>query len=225
MVSSTLTSALDTYLGWEQPQHHEGCKRPQWDVSIRRDDRASRYRYRGEPYVKHSCPGEDCGHGDTFDQVMVRIVCTSCGAARVLTGEDTPDTGETLTSTRHLGYGLPPRRLAGLLLWPGQPWLDLGRALDEEPHDFVVTGPDARQVTTDTVVGQITQGRGKQGGVIWSALAAPSPDGQYGFGQPIRYVHANDGRGRGGKPLRNVTAAAKWIGARLAEHQANGGAA
>ncbi|MGW1525415.1 hypothetical protein [Streptomyces sp. NPDC002159] len=43
-------------------------------------------------------------------------------------------------------------------------------------------------------------------------LAAP-----YGYGQLIRWAHANDGRGRGGNALRTVTAAARWIGARMAE--------
>jgi hypothetical protein len=212
-------SALDTYLGWEQPQHHEGCKRPAWDVAVRREDRVSRYHWRGEPPLKHTCPEEDCGHGNTFGQTMVRIVCRSCGAARVVTGEDTPDTGTTTTSTQVLGYGLAPRQAAGLLLWPGQPWLNLGRALDDERHDFVVTRTGVRQVTADAVVGQISQGRGGRGGVVWTALAVPDPEGQFGYGQHVRWAHANDGRGRGGSALRTVAAAARWIGARLTEEK------
>jgi hypothetical protein len=210
-------SALDTYLGWDQLQHRDGCKQPRWDVAVRRDDRESRYHYNGEPPLTHSCPEEDCGHGNTFAQLMVRIVCKSCGAAQVITGEDTPDTGMTVTSTKALGYGLAPRQAAGLLLWPGQPWLDLGRAVSDEPHDFVVTRARAKAVTKDTAVGQITQSRGKLGGVVWTALAVPSPQGQFGYGQHLRWVHANDGRGRGGRPLRTPVAAARWIGDRLAE--------
>jgi hypothetical protein len=217
-------SPLDTYLGWDQPQHHTGCKRPQWDVGVRRDERAYRHHYNGEPPLKHNCPEEECRHGNSFTEVMVRIVCTSCGAAQVVTGEDTPDTGMTTTSTKTLGYGLAPRQAAGLLLWPGQPWLDFGRALDDEPHDFVVTRTRVKQVTKDTVVGQLTQSRGGRGGVVWTALAVPDPQGQFGYGQRIRFVHANDGRGRGGSALRTVAAAAKWIGARLAEKQPSGGA-
>lgn len=217
-----MISPLDTYLGWDQPQHHTGCKWPQWDVAVHRDERAYRRTWHGEPPLKHDCPQGECGHGNSFAEVMVRIVCKSCGAAQVITGEDTPDTGMTTTSTKTLGYGLAPRQAAGLLLWPGQPWLDFGRALDDEPHDFVVTRTKAKQVTKDVVVGQIAQGRGKQGGVVWTALAVPDPEGQFGFGQHLRWAHANDGRGRGGSALRTVMAAARWIGARLAEQQAGG---
>lgn len=220
-----MVSPLDSYLGWEQPQHFVGCKRPVWDIGIRTEEREYRYHGHGEPPLKHSCPDEYCGHGNVFDATVVRVVCTSCGAARVITGEQTSDTGSTTTSTKALGYGLPPRRLAGLLLWPGQPWLNLGRALDEEPHDFVVTRAGVRQVTQDTVVGQLTQGRGKRGGLVWAALAVPDPNGQYGLAQPVRFAHANDGRDRGGSVLRTVPAAARWVAARLAEQQSAGGAA
>ncbi|MGW4733857.1 hypothetical protein ACWEQC_32625 [Streptomyces shenzhenensis] len=214
-----MTTPLDTYLGWEQPEHLTGCKRPAWDVTFRREESAYRSSWHGAPAPKHACPEpeEDCGHGNFFTKLVVRIVCASCGAAQVITGEDTPDTGVSTTSTRWLGYGLPPRRAAGLLLWPAHPWLDVGRAVSAEPHDFVVTGPKARQVTDDTVVGQIAQNRGKLGGLVWSALAVPDPKGQFGFGPRIRFAHAHDGRGRGGTPLRTVNAAARWIGARLAE--------
>ncbi|MDX2681070.1 hypothetical protein [Streptomyces soliscabiei] len=214
-----MISALDTYLGWEQPQHHVGCKRPVWDIGIRREERAYRHHYNGEPPLQHGCTEEHCGHGNSFDQVMVRMVCRSCGAAEVVTAEDTPDTGRTTTSTKYLGYGLAPRQAAGLLLWPGQPWLGVGRALDDEPHDFVVTPTGVKQVTEGVVVGQISQSRGGRGGVVWTALAVPASDGQFGYGQHLRWAHANDGRGRGGSALRTVPAAARWIGARLAEAQ------
>ncbi|MEH0547325.1 hypothetical protein QA802_30830 [Streptomyces sp. B21-105] len=214
-----MISPLDTYLGWEQPQHREGCKRPAWDVAVRREERAYRRHYNGESPLAHGCGQEDCGHGNSFTEAMVRIVCKSCGAAQLVTGEDTPETGSTHTSTRYLGYGLPPRQAAGLLLWPGQPWLALGRAVAEEPHDFVVTRQKVKQVTADVVVGQITQSRGERGGVVWTALAVADPEGQFGYGQHLRWAHANDGRGRGGSPLRSVAAAARWIGARLAEEK------
>ncbi|MDQ0829505.1 ferredoxin-like protein FixX [Streptomyces achromogenes] len=214
-----MISTLDTYLGWEKPQHHAGCKRPAWDVGIRTEERAARYVGRGDSACRHSCPDECCSHGNAYDQVVVRIVCTSCGAARVVTGEHTEDTGTSTTSTKVLGYGLPPRQVAELLLWPGQPWLPYGRALAEEPHDFVLTRTGVKQVTEDAVVGQITQSRGGRGGVVWTALAVPDPQGQFGYGQRLRWAHANDGRGRGGSILRTVPAAARWIGARLAEQK------
>ncbi|MFJ6540542.1 hypothetical protein ACIQMP_07840 [Streptomyces sp. NPDC091385] len=214
-----MISALDTYLGWDQPQHLPGCKRPAWDVGIRTEEREYRHRSYGDPPLKHNCPDECCEHGNSFDATIVRIVCTSCGAARVITGERTQDTRDTETSTQDLGYGLPPRTAAGLLLWPGQPWLLYNLRESGERHDFVVTRPKAKHVAEEAIIGQITQGRGERGGVVWTALAVPDPDGPYGFGQRLRWRYANDGRGRGGSPLRSVPAAARWINERLAEAQ------
>lgn len=216
-----MTSPLDTYLGWQQPEHRDGCKRPVWDIGIRQVDSYRRTGY-GEPQPKHSCPDEYCRHDNGFTKTMVRIVCRSCGAAQLVTGEHTDQTGTTTTSTSYLGYGLPPRQAAGLLLWPGEPWLSVGRLVDDEPHDFVVTRTGVKQVTKDVVVGQITQSRGSRGAVMWTACAVPDPEGQFGYGQHLRWAHANDGRGKDSKPLRTVAAAARWVGARLAEQQAGG---
>lgn len=210
---------LATYLGWEQHQHHDGCKRPAWDVGIRTVE--NEYRYAGsyhEERPKHGCPVEYCAHGNSFTKLVVRLVCHSCGAAQVVTGEHTEDTGGTTSDTRQLAYGLAPRQVAGLLLWPAQPWLDLGRLSSEEPHDFVVTRPKVKRVTEETVVGQITQGMGKLRGRVWTTLAVPDPAGPYGLTSHLRYAQANDGHGRGGSPLRTIPAAARWIGARLAEN-------
>lgn len=218
-----MKSALDTYLGWEQPTHRKGCTRPVWDIGIRTEEDVVRPGSHMGAVAKHDCSDEFCSHRSTFTQTVVRLVCKSCGAAQEITGEKTEDTGISWTSTSMLGYGLKPRQAAGLLLWPAQPWLDLGRANSPEPHDFVVTRLKVKTVTEDTVVGQITQGAGRQGGLLWTALAIPHPDGQYGFGQRLRFIHANDGRGRGGSPLRTIPAAARWIGAHLAEHEAKDG--
>ncbi|MFJ9895276.1 hypothetical protein ACIQPR_18365 [Streptomyces sp. NPDC091280] len=221
-----MTSALDSYLGWEKPEHLRDCKRPAWDVSFRTEEKAYRHVGYGEERPKHECADKEyCGHGNSFDKSVVRIVCRSCGVARVITGEQTEDTGESVTSTKWLGYGLAPRQAAGLLLWPGTPWLDLGRFREAEPHDFVVTRLKVKEITEATVVGQISQSRGDRGGVVWTALAVPGPDGQFGYVQRIRFEHANDGRGRGGRPLRTVNAAARWIGERLAEQPVKRGVA
>ena len=214
-----MTSALDTYLGWEKPGHMRDCKKPAWDVSVRvlEGEYRSGHGFHGEPVVRHACADKEyCDHGAKYDATVVRVVCHSCGAAQVISGEKTPDTGQSLTSTKWLGYGLAPRQAAGLLLWPGTPWLTPGRAESAEPHDFVVTRLKAREVTEDTVVGQISQSRGDRGGVVWTALAGPGEGGQFGYGSRIRFEHANDGRGRGGRPIRSVAAAARWIGERLA---------
>lgn len=218
---------LDTYLGWEQPQHFDGCKKPSWDVGIREVKDRYRHSGYGEEHVKHACADKEfCSHGTSFTELVVRVVCNSCGAARLVTGEATEATGESIGSAKDFAYGLPPRKVAGLLLWPALPWLGVGRLSSDEPHDFVVTRPtvkQATQVTADTVVGQITQSMGKLRGRVWSTLAVPCPDGPYGrLVSEVRYAHANDGHGQGGSPLRNVTAAARWIAARLAEADAVG---
>ncbi|MDN3021568.1 hypothetical protein [Streptomyces sp. S.PB5] len=220
-----MSSVLDTYLGWETLPHLTGCKRPALDIGWRRSEHTyRRHRGFGEPHHNHKCQDEYCEtHGNTFTEIRVRIVCTSCGAARVLTGEDTDDTRDTPTSSARLGYGLPPRQKAGLLLWPATPWLDFGDRRDE-PHDFVVTRTGVKTVTAKAIVGTLTQGDGKLRGRIWACLAAPDPEGQFGFSTPLRFAYCNDGRGRGGSPLRSVGAAARWVAARLAEYEATGGA-
>lgn len=216
-----MRSVLDTYVGWDKPEHLKGCRRPAWDIGIRTEEKEyRRYRGFGEPVHKHGCTDEYCRHGDSFDKTVVRIVCTSCGAARVITGERTEDTRDTQTNTERLGYGLAPRQQAGLLLWPAKP--AMGYDLVDELHDFVLTRTGVKQVTADAVVGTLIQGQGRRGGRLWTALAVPDPEGEYGFLQPVRFAQRNDGRG--GAPLRTLGTAARWVAARLAE-QTTGGAA
>lgn len=208
-----MTAVQSTYLGWEQPQHAEGCKRPVWEVDIRRQEDAFRHRYglAYEERPEHSCKDEHCSHGNRFAEVTVRIVCRSCGMAELVTGEHTEDTGCTTTSTRALGFGLQPRRVAGVYLWPGEPHLNVGRAVSDEPYDFLVTAARVDRVTEADVVGQITQWRGKRGGVVWTAAAVPTERGPYGHGLGrIRWARVEEG-------LKTPTAAARWIAARLAD--------
>lgn len=208
-----------TYLGWERLTHARICKKPSWEVDVRTDDE-TRYRGRyGEPRPAHKCDDEDCGHGNSFAQITVRVVCRSCGIAEVITGEHNDDTGRSTTRISTLGYGMAPRKVAGLFLWPGQPWLALGRAATGEPHDFLVTAtrPAGDLVTAADVVGQITQSRGQRGGVVWNALAVADPAGPYGTYRVreglVAFRFCQEGT------LRSIAAAAKWI----AQQQANGG--
>lgn len=208
-----MTTVQDSYLGWELLTHFTACKRPVWEVDVRRGDAL---RYQGglahEERPDHSCTDELCTHGNRFDELTVRVVCRSCGKAEVITGEQTEDTGHSSTSATMLGYGLPPRKTAGVWLWPGQPWLNVGRANSPEPHDFLVTAERVERVTQEDVVGQITQTRGQRGGVIWTAAAIPSEDGPYGVGgtDRIRWARVLDG-------LKTPAGAAKWIAAQHAE--------
>ncbi|WP_225080486.1 MULTISPECIES: hypothetical protein [unclassified Streptomyces] len=210
-----MTSVIESYLGWQEPEHLAGCKRPHWSVDFRTDDDAFRDRHGSD---KHACPNEGCDHGDSYPRTTVRIVCTSCQAAVVIRGQaDRINQGMTANTTH--GYGLPPRRLAGLLLWPGEPWLNVGRLGTADPYDFIVTPLGVKKPSQADVIGTITQGRGKRGAVIWTATALPATDGTYGYGC-IRWTRASDGRD--GTPLRSVAAAAKWINAQIANPQTGG---
>ncbi|MFI7137227.1 hypothetical protein ACIBQ5_05490 [Streptomyces massasporeus] len=202
-----MTSVLETYLGWEEPQHYASCKRPSWSVDIRTDHGEFRGRHDGEA---HACRNEDCAHGDRYDRTTVRIVCRSCQAALVVHGEDA-STSQGAHAAH--GYGQPPRTMAGLLLWPGEPWLDFGRLNSDEPYDFVVTRKGVTRPAETDVVGVITQGRGKRRGTIWRAGALPTP---------AKYGRFNWGVTNEETPARTVAAAAKWIAARLAEQQPGG---
>jgi hypothetical protein len=198
-----VSPVLDTYLGWELLAHRPTCKGPSWAVDIRTADA---YRC-GEAGASHSCPqaGDSCGHRDGYEKTMVRIVCASCGMVHLISGE----ADRTTDSTRAYGYGQAPRTVAGLFLYPGEPYLHYGRLATDEPHDFLVTARKVARVEQADVVGQITQGRGTRGAVRWTACAGPDPDGPYGYGR-IRWTHADDGH-------RSVAAAAKWIRARQDE--------
>lgn len=213
-----MSTVQDTYLGWEALTHREDCKSPAWEIDLRA--RQDSWRYKAslarEERAEHKCADQFCSHGNRFDELTVRIVCRSCGRAEVITGERNEDTGRSTTGTKWLGYGLPPRRTAGLWLWPGEPWLSVGRQATDEPFDFLVTGERVERVTKETVVGQITQTRGKRGGVIWTAAAMPSDEGPYGVGLGhIRWGRVQEG-------LKTPAAAAKWIAAQLIEQGTDG---
>lgn len=208
-----MTTVQDTYLGWEQPEHLASCKQPAWNVDFRTDPEEFRHRHDG---VAHSCPNEGCQHGDRYPRTTVRVVCTSCQAATVISGEDCGiSQGRAATTT--YGYGLPPRRIAGLLLWPGEPFLDFGRLSTDEPYDLLVTQPGVQRVTRADVVGVIMQTRGKRGGVVWSAAVGPR-DSKYLRGRIDWSRNSGDDQ-----VLRSVTAAAKWVAAQLPPAEAGGG--
>ena len=210
-----MTTVQGTYLGWEQPEHLAGCKRPQWSVDFRTDPEEFRRRHDG---AEHACANEECQHGDRYPRTTVRIVCTSCQAALVIEGEHCGTSRGMTANTTH-GYGLPPRRVAGLLLWPGEPWLDLGRLRADEPYDFLVTRLGVKHVTRADAVGVIMQTRGKRGAVTWSAAVGPR-DSKYLRGR-VDWTRSSADDGA----LRTVMAAARWVAARLAEQQAQDGAA
>ncbi|OSZ56286.1 hypothetical protein OQI_33845 [Streptomyces pharetrae CZA14] len=185
------------------------CTRPSWSVDVRTDPGEFRERHGGDA---HACPNDTCDHGDRYERTTVRIVCRSCQAALVIRGEDA-STSKGMTANTTYGYGHPPRTVAGLLLWPGEPWLNCGRLGSDEPYDYVVTRKGVTRPTEADIVGVITQGRSKRRAVIWQAGALPAP---------ATYGRFNWGATNEDKPARTVAAAAKWMAARLAEQQAGG---
>ncbi|UFQ16882.1 MULTISPECIES: hypothetical protein [Streptomyces] len=185
-------SVLDTYFGWREPAHHTDCRRPAWTVDIREDE-GFRPSYQGA-LSNHDCADEDCNHSSRYTRKTVRVVCRCCHAARVISGEAGSD---FQTTTRTVGFGEEPRKVAGLLLWPGETWFD------DEPHEWLVTGRDVERVERADLMGQISEGRGPRGGKQYSAVALPTPDGTHGFGK-YRWARAEKG-------LKALAAAAKWI--------------
>ncbi|MFI6528771.1 hypothetical protein [Streptomyces uncialis] len=185
-------SVQDTYLGWRELGHEQGCVRPSWTVDIREDEH---YRSSYEGAVeRHSCQNEDCDHSGTYPRTTVRVVCLVCHTVHVISGES----GSTrTTSTRATGFGEKARKVAGLYLWPGQPWFD------NEPHEFLVTQGRCHRPQASDVVGEIHEGRGPRGGKQFSALALPVPNGTYGIGT-LRWMRAKEG-------FASCSAAAKWI--------------
>lgn len=132
-------------------------------------------------------------------RLELRFVCPSCGAAQVLRVDtDTrPDarSGVRLreaTSTRRIGYGCPPRRAAGLWLWP-VPAPDGS----DDPASYVVTTVNDRRERREEIAGAVARYRTARGAHRWLAAVGydPSVENQDGF--------------------RSAGAAAAWLADRL----------
>lgn len=196
-------SARDTYLGWTELAHLDGCKKPIWEIDTRVDYDVWRDRSRGSD-IDHRCVDEECdAHGKRYTRTTVRMVCRSCGTARLLAG----DARLTPTTTAYLGYGQQPRRMGQLLLWPGPPFSDLAFSVpgEREPYELLVTGPGVRRPRREDLLGHITQVWTPRHALRYSANAGLSPDGEYGWGE-FRWSAAAE-------RLKTVSAAARWIAA------------
>ncbi|MER7696206.1 hypothetical protein [Streptomyces sp. NPDC096095] len=193
----------DSYLAWDELDHKPNCAKPSWTVDTRTEDRAFRT-VNGGP--SHACPNEECDHADRYTKTSLRVVCSSCGLALIMSGDD----GFRGTSTRAIGYGQPPRKVGGVWLYPGAPLLfGWGHGETDEPEGYLVTQTRVDRVTVDNVIGSIHKARGPRRGVQWSAVAVPDPKGEYGYGL-VRWARARS-------ELRSFTAAAKWIAAQGGE--------
>ncbi|MFI7239312.1 hypothetical protein [Streptomyces cyaneofuscatus] len=197
-----MTQLLNTYLAWAELAHAPDCAAPQWAVDIRTERDVYRSVTHGTP---HACPTPECGHSDRYEKVSVRIVCSSCGRAHILSADASADSIRQ-TSTKALGYGCPPKKAGGVWLYPGEPRLfGWGHGEDGEPEGYLVTRTRVDRVTADNVIGAIYKDQGPRRGVKWAATAVPAADGEYGYG-PVRWTRLQE-------DLRSFTAAAKWIAA------------
>ncbi|MCT9092622.1 hypothetical protein N4G70_27690 [Streptomyces sp. ASQP_92] len=188
----------DIYLGWTDLPHGPGCAFSSWAVDIREDEHfRSSY---GGATTRHTCPDEDCDHGRSYARTTVRVVCLSCHCAHLISGESISSQAATTKAT---GFGEAPRKVAGLYLWPGEPWFD------DEPHEFLVTHDKPKRVQASNVIGSIHEGRGPRGGKQFSATALPATNGTYGYGK-LRWSRAEKG-------FTSLYAAAKWIAAQAPE--------
>lgn len=190
----------DSYFGWTGLVHADACKRPFWDIDHKTEYDA--FRTRSLDSVPHACPAEDCGHGPKYERTTVRIVCRSCGHAYLVHSEQQP----IRTSTDFLGYGQQPRKVAGLLLWPGEPLTTFGMSVRDGqhvPYQLLVTRLGVKCPVRGDLVGQIAQSVTPRGAVRYTAVAGLDPDGPFGHGE-FRWAAAAE-------VLRTIPAAAKWI--------------
>ncbi|MEU3463577.1 hypothetical protein ABZ721_26975 [Streptomyces sp. NPDC006733] len=202
-----MTSAQDAYLGWTELEHADGCGRPSWAVDTRTEFNLYRPRHGGP---EHRCPAEECEHGDRYSETTVRIVCPSCGTARLLAAE-----AEQLTrsSAQELATGQRPRQEAGLYLWPSSPLL---HSLDPGPYEFLVSRTRVERLREEDVIGWIGRRQGPRGGSRFDAVVGPSPCGPYGSDR-LRWTTVET-------DLPSLTAAAQWIAARTRTPPSDGGA-
>lgn len=158
------------YFGWWPVSHAPGCPRPAWEVAVHTDHRS----------------GES----------TVRVLCRSCERVELYSGVTTRES----SSTREIGYGQPPRRVAGVWLYPGPAFM----ADESDPWDYLVARERRDQLGPDDVIGWIGQQSGpRRAGLAWKALAGPgqiTDEGRF-------MVHATTER-----VFKTIRSAAGWIG-------------
>ncbi|MGW6210991.1 hypothetical protein [Streptomyces sp. NPDC055109] len=180
------------YLGWSPLSHGPGCPSLTWDsVEILRDEGGRIVQSGAE---RHACANADCSHTDTFTRVQLRLLCRDCSTVRTITGENLTDDPISIEDS---GWGLAPREVSGVWLWPGQPVISGG-----EPNDYLVTRT-ADGVTTENLYGIISGHREADNIRRWIAAALPDPDGPHGE-HSLRWQYRTAG-------LADVAAAAAWI--------------
>lgn len=183
----------DLYLGWQPLTHTLDCPTPAWDVAeLRFDDGIRRVGAHVEP---HACATEGCSHADGFPRVQLRLLCRNCQTVYTVSGEAL----STLCTTTSLtGWGQPPRQVAGVWLWPGQP-----ADAEHQPHDYLVTRDRVTQVTPANLAGIITKYWDSEGRPRWIAGADLNPDGAHQI-HSLRWTHRSAG-------LETLDEAVRWV--------------
>ncbi|MFI9214278.1 hypothetical protein ACIGW7_39885 [Streptomyces sp. NPDC053253] len=197
------SDAIASHLEWTPFAHLPDCAKPVWEVDHQTVVDKRRPLHEGS---EHACSNEECGHHARHDLITVRLLCRSCDAVRLISGEDY--TTETTTTAR-IGYGQPPKRVAGLWLYPGPPLLKLRD--HTTPGAYLCSREKVDRLSEEDIVGAVTEGRGKRGATIWHAAIGPA------FHPPISGLtgYAVWAKNSGEKPFTSVTAAAKWVAAEL----------
>lgn len=110
-------------------------------------------------------------------RLELRFVCSSCGAVHLLRVDTDarPDARwgvrfRKATSTRRIGYGCPPRRAAGLGLWP-VPASDGS----DDPTSDVVTTVKSRPERREEIAGAVARYRTVRGAHRWLAAVSYDP--------------------------------------------------
>jgi hypothetical protein len=192
-----MNTAADAYFAWSQPGHHQGCKRPVWEVDTRIDHDAWHHRGGGGD---HSCPNEDCGHANDYSALSIRLVCRCCEAVYLYRGEFE---ATAATTTRRTGFGQAPRRVGGIWLYPGPPLLHD----DSEPYEYLCALRRVDRLQPTDVVGCLGQRQGRRGAVLWTAGALPELRDSRSNSRPfLSYTVLT-----GDVAFRTTTAAAKWV--------------
>ncbi|WP_326729025.1 hypothetical protein [Streptomyces phaeochromogenes] len=190
----------DTYFGWQPLTHTNDCDRPAWEIDVRRDEGAHPLPHRED--MRHSCTNDDCDHNNLFSRVTVRVICRSCHTAHVISGEEL---GQSCTTTEALGYGEPPRHVAGLYLWPSEPVLfgyGPGKSgHDDQPRSYLATTHLVDRLQPEHCVGVIGRHHTARHALRWWAGA---------IRQEARVPGRLDWQRRT-TDLTSVAAAAEWI--------------
>jgi hypothetical protein len=122
--------------------HAEGCPKrdtDDWEVTIRRR-------------AQYNRP----------DEVVVRLLCRTCGVVAYLEGGESSEH----TSTARSGYGAPSEKCGPVWLHPGP---CPAYHLQPGPWEYFVTGSSQPPADESEVIGYIGHCRTKRGAVRWQA--------------------------------------------------------